>query len=198
MSAPLVLASASPRRRELLARLHPQFTVLPSDIPEEPRDGEPATTFARRVARDKAVATARLRPDAIVLAGDTIVVKDGEIFGKPRDRAHARSMLQSLAAATHQVMTAVALLAPEQPIVERLVVSEVRMRQISPDEIESYLDSPEPWDKAGAYALQGQAGSFVTSVVGSQSNVIGLPLLEVAELLRPHLAVGEVEDLVLR
>ena len=190
MNARLVLASASPRRRELLAQLNLPFEVIPSAAPEVPRLGEPAEAFARRVAQDKARDVAGRSPGAFVLGADTVVVVDGAIFGKPTDRDDARRMLQALSGRTHRVLTAVALLDPAGCAEEILVESQVEFRRLSADEIEPYLASDEPFDKAGAYAVQGVARTFVCQVRGSHSNVIGLPLDEVAALLRRHLVVG--------
>jgi septum formation protein len=187
MTAALVLASGSPRRRELLAELGVTFEVLTSDVPEVPKIGELPAAFARRVARDKAVAVAQRCPGRHVLAADTVVVLDDAILNKPVDRADARRMLQALSGRVHRVLTAVALLDPRTGLDELLVESAVEFRPLTSDEIETYLDSGEPFDKAGAYAVQGLAKAFVVSVRGSLSNVIGLPLEDVADLLRRHL-----------
>jgi len=184
MSAPLVLASASPRRRELLARLGIAFDVVASDVPETPLPGEHPEHFAQRAARDKSVEVARRCPGRYVLAADTVVVIDDTILGKPVDRDDARRMLQALSGRTHRVLTAVALIDPQQRIEELLVQSRVEFRRLTAGEVEDYLDSGEPFDKAGAYAVQGRAQQFVVRVDGSLSNVIGLPMDEVAALLR--------------
>ncbi|HYD50248.1 MAG TPA: nucleoside triphosphate pyrophosphatase, partial [Terriglobales bacterium] len=167
----LVLASASPRRRELLGRLGIPFDVVPSDVPEEPQPGEHAAAFAARLARAKAEAVARRFTGAVVLAADTIVVNDGVIYGKPRDRDDARTMLRRLAGVEHEVMTAVAVLGPKG-LAESVVRSRVAFHPIDAADLEAYLDTAEPYDKAGAYALQGLAGRFVRSLEGSRSNVI--------------------------
>jgi septum formation protein len=183
----LVLASASPRRRALLAELGVAFEVLPSDVPEQPRPGESPGAFAVRVAHEKGREVAGRRPDRWVLAADTVVVLDGEILGKPRDRDDARRMLLALSASVHHVLTAVALLAPSTAAGEELLIeSEVTFRRLTGAEIETYLDSGEPFDKAGAYAIQGGAADFVTTVAGSYTNVVGLPLEELRALLRRH------------
>ena len=140
--------------------------------------------FARRVAHDKAVEVARQCPDAAILAADTVVVLDGVIFGKPAERAEARRMLQALSGRTHEVLTAVVLRDPAGTISEILVRSAVEFGVLTGSDIEDYLDSDEPYDKAGAYAVQGQAQRFVVQVRGSYTNVVGLPLDEVGELLR--------------
>ncbi len=187
MAASLVLASASPRRRELLARLGVPFDVAVSDVPETPLPGERPEAFARRVARDKASAVARRCPGSFVLGADTVVVVGDTMLGKPADRGDARRMLQTLSGRAHRVLTAVALIGPAGGCDEVLVESRVEFRALAPAEIEDYLDSGEPDDKAGAYAVQGHAKRFVLRVVGSLSNVIGLPLDEVAELLQRRL-----------
>ena len=187
MAARLILASASPRRRELLAQLGVPFEVVTSDVPELPAPAESPAAFAQRVARDKAAEVARRCPQALVLAADTVVAVDGDIFGKPRDRADARRMLEALAGRTHEVLTAVALRTPADDVEELVVRSAVEFRALTAREIEDYVDGSEPYDKAGAYAVQGQAQRFVVQVRGSYTNVVGLPLDEVRELLRRHL-----------
>ena len=187
MKVRLVLASASPRRRELLAQLDVPFEVVASDVPETPRPGEPPAAFARRAARDKATAVARRCPDALVLAADTVVVVDAAILGKPRDRADARRMLEALSGRTHEVLTAVALRAAGGHVEDVVVRSAVQFRALAAHEIDAYVDSDEPYDKAGAYAIQGRAHHFIVQVQGSYTNVVGLPVDEVRELLRQHL-----------
>lgn len=189
MSAALVLASASPRRRELLARLGIAFDVLASEVPETPRSGESGGAFACRVARAKAVAVAQRCPGRPVLGADTVVVVDEEIFGKPLDRADARHMLQVLSGRRHRVLTAVSLVSAAGTQ-EVLVETAIEFRPLMTSEIEEYLDTAEPYDKAGAYAIQGAARRFVVRIDGSYSNVIGLPLDEVATLLQRHLCTG--------
>jgi nucleoside triphosphate pyrophosphatase len=187
MAASLLLASASPRRRELLAKLGVDFEVLASEVAEEPRPGESGEAFACRTAREKAVEVAARRPSHWVLAADTVVVRDGDILGKPLDGSDAAQMLRRLSGRTHQVLTAVALYAPGgMPVAEAVVRSEVTFRAIADTEITTYLDTGEPFDKAGAYAIQGHAGRFVVQVVGSYTNVVGLPLDEVRDLLQRH------------
>ena len=187
MKEPLILASASPRRRELLAKLGLRFEVMPSDIDEILRPGEAPEVFARRMAREKAIEVAQRWSGRCVLAADTVVIVAGSVFGKPRDRAEARSMLQALSGRPHRVVTAVALVGPTGEVEEVLVESTVEFRRIEAGEIERYLDSGEPFDKAGAYAVQGIGRAFVERVRGSFSNVVGLPMDEVAELLHRHL-----------
>ena len=186
----LTLASASPRRRELLERLGLRLRVAPADVDETPRDGEPAAEYVRRMALDK-LATARSAagPDeSAVLAADTIVVLQGAILGKPRDEDDARAMLRRLAGHRHEVMTAYRIGFGAREV-ERTVTTTVAFRLIDPPELEAYIGSREWSGKAGAYAVQGVAAVFVTELRGSLTNVVGLPLAEVLADLR---ALGAV------
>jgi nucleoside triphosphate pyrophosphatase len=184
MSAALVLASASPRRRELLDELGVAFESVASAVQEIARCREGPEAFAQRMAREKAADVARRLPGRFVLAADTVVVVDDAVLGKPIDRDDARRMLRTLSARSHRVLTAVALIDPQAGLEEILVQSDVEFRGLSEREIEAYLDTGEPFDKAGAYGIQGGARKFVRQVRGSVSNVIGLPIDEVAELLQ--------------
>jgi nucleoside triphosphate pyrophosphatase len=185
---PLLLASASPRRRALLLGAGVRFEVRPSDIPERARPGETPAGTARRLAREKALAVAArvgAAPPRLVLGADTLVVVDGEMLGKPDDAAHAEALLGRLVGRTHRVITAVALVRSDTLAVREVCVeSRVAMREASAEEIRAYVASGEPLDKAGAYALQGAGRRFVARVEGSESNVIGLPLEETLALLR--------------
>jgi len=184
----LILASASPRRRELLARAGLAFEVVPADLDETLRPGETPEGHVERLAREKADAVARRlarTPVRLVLGSDTVVVLGGDVLGKPRDAAHAEALLARLVGRTHRVLTGVAVAtsaghAPRSRVVE----SRVRMRPASADEIRAYVATGEPLDKAGAYALQGEGRRFVEAVEGSETNVIGLPLEETLALLR--------------
>ena len=180
--AMLLLASASPRRRELLARVGVDAVVRPSDIDERQHDGEPPLAYVRRVAAEKAAACARDAGD-FVLAADTIVELDGVVLGKAADDAEAAAMLRRLVGRTHRVSTAVCLVGPGAAR-ELLVTSEVDMVAAGDDVIADYVASGEWRGKAGAYAVQGIAAALVSSVRGSITNVIGLPLAEVVALLR--------------
>lgn len=178
-SAPrdIILASASPRRADLLRAIGLEFTVAPSDVDETARPGEQPRPMAERLARAKATAVRALPSPALAIAADTVVVVDGTLFGKPADHADARRMLRALSARTHQVITAIALRArPEEVIVCESVTSRVTFAPLSEKEIDWYVATGEGADKAGAYALQGIGALFVTSVEGSYTNVIGLPL----------------------
>ncbi|HMA12695.1 MAG TPA: Maf family protein [Steroidobacteraceae bacterium] len=187
MPATLVLASASPRRRELLTQIGVPHEVLAVDIDESARPGEAPAGLALRLAREKAIAgragAAGLRP---VLGADTIVVLEGEVFGKPRDAADARRMLMALSGRTHQVMSAVALALPGTAgaVHDALSVTEVEMRPMTQAEIDAYWASGEPAGKAGAYAIQGLGAVFIRHIRGSYSGVMGLPLYETASLLQ--------------
>ncbi|MDD2768723.1 MAG: Maf family protein [Methylococcus sp.] len=184
----LILASTSPRRRELLGRFALPFEVLAVEVEERPGLAETAGDYVRRVASDKsAQGQARAPADAAVLAADTEVVLDGHIFGKPQGPEHACEMLGRLSGRTHEVLSAVSLRRGDRHW-EALSVSRVRFRDIGPEEIDAYWASGEPADKAGAYAIQGRGELFVAELQGSFSGVMGLPLLETAGLLR-HLGL---------
>jgi septum formation protein len=176
----LVLASASPRRRELLWQIGVAHRVAIAAIDERPRPGEPAAECVLRLALAKARAIGE--PRLPVLGADTAVVLDGEMLGKPADRATALSMLARLSGRRHQVLTAVVLLS-EQGNLSRLSDSEVEFRTLETAECARYWDSGEPRDKAGGYAIQGLGAVFVRRIDGSYSGVMGLPLFETAEML---------------
>lgn len=185
LSYPLVLASASPRREELLRSLGLSFTILPAHIDETWQEGETPAAHVRRLAREKAAAMAVKHPQAIVLGADTIVALDGLILGKPKNRKQAREMLQRLSGRTHTVFTGFALAQESRNVATtRVVRSAVRFKVISPDEMGWYIASAEPYDKAGGYAAQGMGASFIKSIRGSYTNVIGLPVCEVLEELK--------------
>ncbi len=185
----IVLASASPRRRDLLGRAGVAFEVVPADIDEAEMPGEKPAEMAERLAREKALAVAaRLDADdrRPVLAADTIVVLGDRKLGKPRDAAHAVELLSGLVGRTHEVVTGVALARTVDGavLVEAFhVVSSVRMRDATRDEIEAYVATGESLDKAGAYAVQGEGRRFVEAVEGSETNVIGLPMEQTLALL---------------
>jgi septum formation protein len=183
----LVLASASPRRRELLASRGLCFEVMPAEVCERARAGESPRALVERLAAEKAIAVrARLprEPRRFVLGSDTVVVLAGEILGKPRDAAHAVELLSRLAGRTHTVWTGVAVaVTGNEAASVRSVASAVTLRTATREELSAYVATGEPLDKAGAYALQGEGRRFVTRVEGSESNVIGLPLEEALALL---------------
>lgn len=182
----LHLASRSPRRADLLARLGLDFGVIDLDIPEQQAADEPAADYVRRVAREKAGAgllQVVAVPDAVVLGADTEVVLDGRVFGKPADAADAAAMLRALAGRTHEVITAVSLVSAgrEGQVVSRSLVTVAPLEDAA---IDAYLACGEWQGKAGAYAIQGRAQAFIEHLAGSHSGVMGLPLFETAGLLR--------------
>ncbi|MBK3868318.1 septum formation inhibitor Maf [Pseudomonas stutzeri] len=180
----LFLASASPRRRDLLAQIGVPFSLIDVSVDESPSPTESPEAYVERVARDKALAglSGLDERDACVLGADTSVVLDQRILGKPVDRADALAMLAALSGRTHRVMTAVALVSRTACEV-RVVISEVTFRVIDEAEAEQYWASGEPLDKAGGYAIQGWGAAFVSQLHGSYSAVVGLPLCETAQLL---------------
>jgi septum formation protein len=181
----LYLASQSPRRRELLARLGRPFAALDLDVPEQRQPGEPADDYVRRVAREKAGAgllEVVAIPGARVLGADTEVVLGDEVFGKPRDAADAAAMLRRLSGRTHRVVT-VAWLVSAAREAEAVSVSEVTFGDLDEATIDAYIAGGEWQGKAGAYAIQGSAQAFIAHLAGSQSGVMGLPLYETARLL---------------
>jgi septum formation protein len=181
----LILASGSPRRRELIALLGEPFIVTPADADECIRPGETPAEYAVRVALDKARIAAARSGTGVVVAADTIVVLDGCILGKPDDEQDAERMLTLLSGRTHEVLTGLAVLSPvDGKTRTALSVTKVRFRALSPREINLYAHSGEPLDKAGAYGIQGKAAVFVESIEGCYFNVVGLPLSLLAELLK--------------
>lgn len=191
----LVLASGSPRRRELLGRLGVPFDVRPPDVDETPGPGEDPTDLVARLARAKAEAAlaAAPEPDLVVLAADTVVVLDGAVLGKPRDDADAARMLGLLSARTHEVRTGVAVvrrttaadeaLAPAVVFAVEVVATEVTFVELLPADVAWYVATGEPADKAGAYGIQGRGAVLVSSIRGSHDNVVGLPLATTRRLL---------------
>ena len=181
----LILASGSPRRRALLEELGMSFVVHPADIDETPFPSERPIDHVERLARGKAAAV-RCAADDVVLAADTIVTIDGDILGKPVDHEHARAMLRRLSGHVHQVLTGVAIRRGDttETFVE---ATSVHFDTITDAEIEWYVSTGEPNDKAGAYALQGRGGAFVTSIDGSYDNVIGLPRYRLRQALSAYL-----------
>ncbi|HWP00125.1 MAG TPA: Maf family protein [Methylococcus sp.] len=179
----LILASTSPRRQELLVQLGIDFDVIAVATEEMPRPGESPVAYVRRAAAQKSAhGQALAPPGSAILAADTEVVLDGEIFGKPESLDHARRMLRRLSGRTHEVLSAVSLRHGAWHR-EMLSVSRVTFREISPLEIEAYWHSGEPCDKAGGYAIQGKGALFVRHLSGSFSGVMGLPLYETGLLL---------------
>lgn len=186
----VVLASASPRRRDLLNEIGIDPVIIPADIDETPRLNESPIAFAERMAEEKAYPIAQrvlengdvARPFAVI-AADTVVDLDGQIFGKPIDDDDARRMLRALSGRTHRVHTAVVVVAGTGEAFHNVVTSLVTFVPVTDELLEWYIATGEPHDKAGAYAVQGQGGVLVDKVQGSMSNVVGLPLTETLQLL---------------
>lgn len=177
----IVLASASPRRAELLTQIGVSFTISPAHIDETPRLDEPPSQYVQRMAREKALAVSR-NSDEVVIGSDTSVVLGDRILGKPDSPDEAVAMLRLLSGSTHQVLTAVAVVSSGDCQV-KLVTTDVSFRELLPEELEAYVATGEPMDKAGSYGIQGLGGVFVRELRGSYSAVVGLPLEETAELL---------------
>lgn len=181
---PIVLASASPRRRDLLTQAGIQFEVCPANISEKPLPGEAPTAFAERMAREKAQAVP-LKTDGIILAADTVVVIDAKILGKPHDAEDAVGMLRLLSGRCHKVTTGVCLLGLDFEDV-RSETTIVEFSEIPDEEIREYVSTGEPLDKAGAYAIQGGAARWISKIEGDYNNVVGLPVEMVLKMLREH------------
>ena len=179
----IVLASQSPRRRELLAAAGFEFDVAAADVPEVREAGEPAARYVERLAREKAEAIAARYPDRPVLGADTEVVIDGDVLGKPADAAEAARMLRRLSGRTHQVLTGLALVWRGR-VLTAVESTIVRLSALTDDELLEYVASGEPMDKAGGYAIQGRAARFIPRIEGSYSNVVGLPVATVLQILR--------------
>jgi septum formation protein len=179
----LVLASASPRRQELLRSANIPFEVQPADIDEDPLPNEPAKACAERLAREKAQAIAQKRSNDAVLGADTVVVIDNQILNKPVDAADAVRMLRLLSGRTHQVITGVCLIV-HGPCEVASETTSVTMSEISEEEIAAYVVTGEPMDKAGAYAIQGRASCWIPRIEGDYSNVVGLPVARVYRMLQ--------------
>jgi septum formation protein len=199
----LILASASPRRQELLRTAGIAITVQPTTIPEVPLEGEASKAFAERLAREKAWAVFKQHPNEFVLGADTVVVVDKQILGKPKNAADAARMLGLLSGRSHQVITGVCLMgptsredsgnptsSPETPLGDvRSETTLVHMNPLSEEEIRSYIATGEPMDKAGAYAIQGMASRWIPRIEGDYANVVGLPVALVYQMLKKQGAV---------
>jgi septum formation protein len=180
-----ILASSSPRRRELLASIGLTFDVIPSHVPEIRGEHESPEEYVARLSRQKAAAIAGGHPSDWVIAADTTVLLGEELLEKPLDKADARRMLATIAGRTHIVYTGVTLQNVSQGWLEtRIAESEVRMLPLSSEDIAWYVETGEPLDKAGAYAVQGIGAMFIDSIHGSYSNVVGLPLATLFQMLR--------------
>ena len=185
--AELILASASSRRKELLAQIGVAFQSAAMDIDESVRLNESPSDYVMRLAREKACACLELNPDSVVLAADTTVVVDGEILGKPENAELALRMLRQLSGKTHQVLTGIAVakrIQGEISMASQVVSTDVSFAALTDLQIAQYIKTGEPMDKAGAYAIQGKAALFIERIEGSYSNVVGLPLVETGKLLQ--------------
>ena len=180
----LVLASRSPRRRELLALLGIPFTVVPSRTPETPAEGESPTEFVKRAAREKGIEVAARVPPSIILSADTIVVVDDEILGKPVDEHDSIRMLERLSGRQHSVYTAVAVVDSDKGSrLDGIEETKVWIRELDRAAIEDYIRREDVMDKAGAYAIQGYASIFIPKIEGNYPNVVGLPFPLTSDLL---------------
>jgi septum formation protein len=197
----LVLASASPRRQELLRNAAISFAAHPAQISETPHPGEAPRAFAERMATEKALAVFQQRPGDTILGADTIVIVDDQILGKPRDRSDGARMLRLLSGRTHLVTTGVCILGPQAETQDqelsagfqdvRSETTRVTMEAISDHDIRAYIATAEPMDKAGAYAIQGVASRWISRIEGDYFNVVGLPVSLVYRMLLKHgMAVG--------
>jgi septum formation protein len=192
----IILASASPRRAELLRQIGLQFDIAPGDVTERPHPGEAPPDYITRIARAKVIAAARTRDQGLVIGADTVVVLNGQLLGKPVDQADAGRMLRQLSGKWHAVMTGVAL----YEIETRREVADydktlVKFAKLSQEEIEWYVQTGEPLDKAGAYGIQGRGGLFVEEIAGNYHNVVGLPIPLVYRLARRlgYSFIGELD-----
>jgi septum formation protein len=185
MPSKIILPSSSPRRKELLEKLGLRFEVIPSLIDEIPLPDESPANFVLRASTEKALSVCRnLDSDSVVIGADTIVVIDGEILGKPKDEEEAITMLGKIAGKEHRVITGFSIVKPEAEILYRkFVESEVKIKTLAPWEIEGYIKTGEPMDKAGAYGAQGIGAFMIEEIHGSYTNIVGLPLAQVIEVL---------------
>ena len=180
----IILASQSPRRKYLLEQAGITFSVIPSHIDEQRQAGEPPQTYVERLSREKALDVARQHDTAWVIGADTIVVVDNTLLEKPQNTEHAGQMLRQLSGRTHTVFTGLTLCGPGgKKIITSHVNTEVEFKTLTPAEINWYISTNEPFDKAGAYAIQGLGTFLVRGIHGSYTNVVGLPVCEVIELL---------------
>lgn len=186
-----ILASASPRRREMLESIGLNFKIIPAHVNEDYLAGESPSKHVRRLSFNKAVAIAEKNQNAWVLGADTIVVIDGIILGKPKNKAQAKKMLERLSGREHKVFTGFTIARMSSGIcTTKVIQSAVRFKAITPGEMKWYINGDEPYDKAGGYAIQGGGAYFIRSIRGSYTNVIGLPLCEVLEILKKFKAIN--------
>lgn len=179
----IVLASQSPRRRELLGKMGLEFTTKAPEIDETALSGLPARQLVEALSREKALWVARQEdPEAIVIGSDTVVVRDGEILGKPASPAQAEEMLASLSGRSHEVCTGVTVCQGDR-VVSQVEVTQVTFRHLTPQEIARYVRTGEPMDKAGAYGIQGYGALFIEGIQGDYYNVMGLPVCRLGRML---------------
>lgn len=181
---PLVLASRSPRRAQLLRMLRLKFEAIPADVDETFRRGEEAHVYAERMAREKALHVAKQRPDAIVIGSDTVVMIDGEVLGKPKDENEAIEMLMRLSGREHRVESGIAVVAPGGRVLSSVEGVHVRFRVFGRRTAAEYVATGEPMDKAGAYGIQGFGATIVESIHGDYFAVMGLPIARMMSLLQ--------------
>ena len=195
ISGRLILASASTRRVELLKIIGFDFDIIPGNIDETFRPGETPPEHVLRLSEEKALSVARRHPDAWVLGADTIVVVAGEVLGKPVSPEEAKEMLEKLSGRAHEVFTGFSIVRQDRGVrVREVVGSLVVFRKIAPDEMAWYTGTEEPYDKAGAYAVQGMGALFIREIRGSCTNVVGLPLCEVVDALKRVAAIHFAGD----
>jgi len=190
ISGRFILASASPRRSDLLKLVGLDFDVIPGRVDEAFRPAETPREHVLRLSEEKALFVARCHPDAWVLGADTIVVVAGEVLGKPGSPAEAKGMLEKLSGREHEVFTGFSIVRQDRGSrIREVVGSSVLFREIADDEMAWYTGTEEPYDKAGAYAVQGMGGCFIREIRGSCTNVMGLPLCEVVDALKRIAAI---------
>ena len=190
ISGRLILASASPRRIEFLKLMGLDFDIVPGNIDENSRPEETPREHVLRLSEEKALSVALNHPDAWILSADTIVVVAGELLGKPGSPEEAMKMLEKLSDRAHEVITGFCILRQDRGVrIREAVGSTVLFRRITPDEMAWYTGTEEPYDKAGAYAVQGMGGCFIREIRGSCTNVVGLPLCEVVDALKRVAAI---------
>lgn len=186
----IILASGSPRRRELLTLITEEFTVCPVDADETLQPGAPLDQEVVRLSRRKALAAQKLHPQALCIGSDTMVTIDGLPLGKPKDQDHAAEMLRHLRGRTHEVLTGLAVVAPDGRIETRCTRTSVTFRSFAEDELAAYLATGEPLDKAGAYGIQGHGALLIEGINGDYYSVMGLPVAELGVILRQMQALG--------
>ena len=180
----IILASKSPRRKELLSLLDLDFQIITADIDETMNPALPVSDEVARLSYDKAAAIkSQVNDDAVIISADTVVELDGVVMGKPKDKADAFNMLQSLSGNTHNVLSGVTVMQGDKAV-SKTVITEVHFRTLTDREINDYIDTNEPMDKAGAYGIQGRGSKFVSGIVGDYFNVVGLPVCELSLILK--------------